>query len=62
MDKDGLQKLRVEDMAKGLQSREGNVVAGLEGRTQLLVRLGKALAEKTDFFGENGRPGNMMGE
>ncbi|KAI1263691.1 DUF1688-domain-containing protein [Xylariaceae sp. FL1019] len=60
VDKDGLQKLTVEQLAKGLQSRPGNEVAGLEGRAQLLIRLGHALAEKSDFFGENGRPGNMI--
>jgi hypothetical protein len=48
-------------LAKGLQSRPGNEVAGLEGRAQLLIRLGDALAEKTEFFGETGRPGNMIG-
>lgn len=61
VDKDGLRKLTVEQLAKGLQSRPGNEVAGLEGRAQLLIRLGDALAEKTDFFGETARPGNMIG-
>ncbi|KAI0546121.1 hypothetical protein F4679DRAFT_420430 [Xylaria curta] len=60
VDKDGLRKLTVEQLAKGLQSRPGNEVAGLEGRSQLLLRLGDALAEKKDFFGETGRPGNMI--
>ncbi|KAJ8123497.1 hypothetical protein O1611_g9573 [Lasiodiplodia mahajangana] len=60
VDKDGLRKLTVEQLAKGLQSRPGNEVAGLEGRAQLLIRLGDALAEKTEFFGETGRPGNMI--
>ncbi|KAI0529792.1 hypothetical protein GGR58DRAFT_290072 [Xylaria digitata] len=60
VDKDGLRKLTVEQLAKGLQSRPGNGVAGLEGRAQLLIRLGDALAEKIDFFGESGRPGNMI--
>ncbi|KAI1127869.1 hypothetical protein F5Y10DRAFT_241939 [Nemania abortiva] len=60
VDKDGLRKLTVEQLIKGLQSRPGNEVAGLEGRAQLLIRLGDALAEKTEFFGETGRPGNMI--
>ncbi|KAI1271095.1 hypothetical protein F5Y07DRAFT_384094 [Xylaria sp. FL0933] len=60
VDKDGLRKLTVELLAKGLQSRPGNEVAGLEGRSQLLIRLGHALAEKKEFFGESGRPGNMI--
>ncbi|KAI1340739.1 DUF1688-domain-containing protein [Xylariaceae sp. FL0016] len=60
VDKDGLRALTVDQLAKGMQSRPGNEVAGLEGRAQLLLRLGDALAEKTEFFGTNGRPGNMV--
>ncbi|KAI1421935.1 hypothetical protein F5Y12DRAFT_663625 [Xylaria sp. FL1777] len=60
VDRDGLRKLTTELLAKGLQSRPGNEVAGLEGRSQLLIRLGDALAEKKEFFGESGRPGNMI--
>jgi hypothetical protein len=37
-------------------------MAGVEGRTQLLIRLADALDEKKDFFGADGRPGNMIGE
>lgn len=61
MDKDGLRNLTVEQLAKGMQSRPGNEVAGIEGRAQLLIRLSNALADKTDFFGTDGRPGNMIG-
>ncbi|KAI0005793.1 DUF1688-domain-containing protein [Xylariaceae sp. FL0662B] len=60
VDKDGLRQLTVEQLAKGMQSRPGNEIAGLEGRAQLLINLGTALAEKTDFFGEDGRPGNLV--
>ncbi|KAI1159667.1 DUF1688-domain-containing protein [Nemania serpens] len=60
VDSEGLRRLTVEQLAKGLQSRPGNEVAGLEGRAQLLIRLSDALAEKTDFFGETARPGNMI--
>lgn len=49
-------------MAKGLQSREGNEMAGLEGRTQLLIRLADALDNGSEFFGPNGRPGNLLGK
>jgi hypothetical protein len=54
--------LTAEKLAAGLQSGPGNQMAGLEGRTELLVRLSGALAEKTEFFGTDGRPGNMVGE
>ncbi|KAI6366325.1 hypothetical protein MCOR25_005142 [Pyricularia grisea] len=60
VDKDGLATLTVEKLAKGLQSEPGNELAGLEGRTNLLLRLGKALSESTEFWGEDGRPGNMV--
>ncbi|OTA68107.1 DUF1688-domain-containing protein [Hypoxylon sp. EC38] len=60
VDTEGLRKLTVEQLAKGMQSRPGNEVAGLEGRAQLLIRLGDALAKKTDYFGDDGRPGNMI--
>jgi hypothetical protein len=59
-DKEGLTQLTVEKLAQGLQSRPGNEMAGIEGRAQLLIRLGGAL-ENREFFGEDGRPGNMLG-
>lgn len=61
MDKAGLRALTVEKMAKGLQSREGNEMAGMEGRTQLLVRLAEALDTSSEYFGQSGRPGNLLG-
>ena len=61
VDKEGLRNLTVEALAQGLQSNPDNEMAGLEGRAQLLIRLGEALAEKREFFGEDGRPGNMLG-
>lgn len=57
----GLQDLTVDALAAGLQHRSGNPIAGLEGRAQLLINLGDALAYNRDFFGEDGRPGNMLG-
>lgn len=62
MDKDGLRNLTTEKLAAGLQSGPGNVMAGIEGRSELLVRLAGALADKTEFFGDDGRPGNLVGE
>ncbi|ODA82505.1 hypothetical protein RJ55_01012 [Drechmeria coniospora] len=60
VDKAGLQSLTVEKLEAGLQSRTGNELAGLQGRTELLIRLGSALDEKKDYFGAGGRPGNMI--
>lgn len=62
MDKDGLRALTVAKLEIGLQSRTGNELAGLEGRTDLLIRLAGALGDKTDYFGADGRPGNMIGK
>jgi hypothetical protein len=62
VDKDGLKTLTVEKLAAGLQSKPGNEMAGLDGRTELLIRLADALREKSEFFGDDGRPGNMIGE
>lgn len=57
----GLKELTVEKLEAGLQSRPGNELAGLQGRTDLLIRLGGALGDKADYFGQDGRPGNMIG-
>ncbi|CAK7268563.1 hypothetical protein SEPCBS119000_003122 [Sporothrix epigloea] len=60
VDMNGLRALTLDDLAKGLQSGPGNTVAGLEGRTSLLMRLGNALAANPEVFGKDGRPGNMV--
>lgn len=56
----GLKKITVEVLAKGMQHSEQNPLAGIEGRTGLLVRLSEALNNQ-DFFGVDARPGNMLG-
>lgn len=60
VDGEGLRGLTVEKMAAGLQVSASNPIAGLEGRTGLLVRLADALNNHT-YFGADGRPGNMLG-
>ncbi|SRR6266566_4323911 len=59
VDKEGLRTLTVEKLGNGLQSRPGNAIAGLEGRSNLLIRLAGAL-ENMEFFGTDGRPGNLV--
>ncbi|RDW84873.1 hypothetical protein BP6252_02463 [Coleophoma cylindrospora] len=59
VDAEALRTLTVDMMARGLQVSDSNPIAGLEGRTGLLVRLAKALDNVT-FFGADGRPGNML--
>lgn len=60
VDKEGLRRLTVEKLAEGLQSKPGNEIAGIEGRASLLLNLAEALDEKKEFFGADGRPGNML--
>ncbi|KAF7547135.1 hypothetical protein G7Z17_g7936 [Cylindrodendrum hubeiense] len=60
VDKQGLKALTVEKLAASLQSRPGNEMAGLQGRTDMLVRLGGALNDKPDYFGDDGRPGDLI--
>lgn len=59
VDSASLKKLTVERMAVGLQVTGQNPIEGLEGRTNLLIRLGDALLNR-DIFGKDARPGNML--
>lgn len=61
VDKNGLRNLTVESVARAMQSKPGCELAGIEGRTRLLTQLGEALDLQKDFFGDDGRPGNMVG-
>lgn len=36
-------------------------MSGVDGRATLLLGLAEALEEKKEYFGEDGRPGNMIG-
>jgi hypothetical protein len=44
-----------------MQADQTNPMVGLEGRASLLVNLGEALKKSPQFFGPDGRPGNMIG-
>jgi len=57
----GLEKLTVEDISKGFQVSETNPLAGLEGRTSLLVRLASSMKQFPEYFGKaNPRPGAII--
>ena len=60
VDAQGLRSLTLEKMVAGLQVTEQNPIAGLEGRTGLLMRLADALEDEV-LFGADARPGNMLG-
>jgi hypothetical protein len=58
----GLAQLTTEKIATGMQVKESNPMVGLEGRASLLKNLGMALKASPQFFGEEARPGNLIGE
>jgi hypothetical protein len=53
-----LPSLDTETLARGFQVTEGNPLAGLEGRADLLRRLGRQVEARPDLFG--GRPGGLF--
>ena len=62
VDADVLSHLSVVDAARGLQVSDANPLIGLEGRVELLRRLGKLVASKGDVFGRHDtpRPGGLF--
>ncbi|KAJ3994905.1 hypothetical protein F5050DRAFT_1800477 [Lentinula boryana] len=56
----GLSKITTEIIAQHMQVSESNPIIGLQGRTSLLQNLSHALSSNPDFFGKDGRPGNML--
>jgi hypothetical protein len=61
VDAAGLKKVTPAMLARGLQHSEENPLAGMEGRHGLVYRLSDAL-QNQEFFGEDARPGNMLGK
>ncbi|KAL9105398.1 MAG: hypothetical protein Q9227_009416 [Pyrenula ochraceoflavens] len=59
VDGEGLSKITVEVLAKGMQVTPQNPMSGLEGRAGLLIRLSNALNNQ-ELFGVDARPGNMI--
>ncbi len=61
VDSQGIQALTLDKLAQGFQVSQENLLLGLEGRWELLQRLGKSLTNLPDLFGEeNPRPGNLV--
>ena len=62
VDADVLSHLSVADVARGLQVSDTNPLVGLEGRVDLLRRLGKLVASTPDIFGRHDapRPGGLF--
>jgi hypothetical protein len=59
VDAQGLQKLSSMQLAHAFQVTDSNPLVGLDGRVNLLRRLGKALAEQPEVFGSPARVGNL---
>jgi hypothetical protein len=55
-DADKLAHLDVVDLARGMQVSDDNPLVGLEGRADLLRRLGRLVASKPDIFGSKDKP------
>jgi len=60
-DADKLSTLNVADLARGMQVSDDNPLVGLDGRADLLRRLGRLVASKPDIFGthDTPRPGGL---
>lgn len=61
VDADALSALTTQKIGEYMQVHEGNQMDGLEGRTGLLVQLGKAMKAMKDVY-PSGRPGDMLGK
>lgn len=59
-DSEGLRAVVTDRLAQVFQVSESNPMVGLEGRAVLLRRLGEALAEEPEVFGDPGRPAGLF--
>ncbi|HYD77962.1 URC4/urg3 family protein [Ramlibacter sp.] len=59
-DAEGLRSLVTDRLAEVLQASEANPLVGLQGRAVLLRRLGEALQEQPEVFGDPGRPSGIF--
>jgi hypothetical protein len=56
VDADVLAKISVADLERGLQASDANPLIGIEGRADLLRRLGSLVASKPDVFASQDKP------
>jgi len=59
-DSGGLRALVADHLASAFQVSESNPMVGLQGRAVLLRRLGEAMSEQPEVFGEDGRPAGIF--
>lgn len=62
VDAHALAKFKIADLEAGFQVTDSNPLVGLQGRVELLQKLGAALNNRADIFHRNGdaRPGNIL--
>ncbi len=60
VDASGLRAVTVESLGSAFQVSPTNPLTGLEGRVELLRRLGDVLADDPTVFGPDGRPGALF--
>ena len=60
VDATGLRGLDPDRLAEAFQVGPSNPLMGLDGRVQVLRRLGQALADQPEVFGRQGRPGGLF--
>lgn len=58
----GLEQLETATLAAGFQVSDENPMLGVDSRAALLRSLGRSLLAHPDIFGEEGRPGNLVGK
>jgi hypothetical protein len=58
---DGLSRITAQRTAQAMQVSDANPMVGIEGRASLLSNLALALKSSPEFFGEDARPGNLIG-
>jgi len=60
VDSAGLRGLVTDHLASAFQVSESNPLVGVAERAVLLRRLGEAMAEAPEVYGEDGRPGGLL--
>lgn len=59
-DAEGLKRITPEKIASLFQASDQNPLVGLEGRSNLLQKLGHTIEQSPDLFGDVPRPGNLV--
>lgn len=58
----GLKNMTTDKLVSGFQVSDDNPMLGIDSRAALLRSLGESLLGQSDVFGDQGRPGNLVGK